>query len=131
MTSLAGGIADYANLDKRLRENKAYAIDNFNLQLGNVKALPSSLTKTSPFTANNKLFPFVEIYECTEKEKAAYFNKLKYDGMTIGVIGTLEDYTEPGTYKYFKASLIRNSTIMGSTHEVEELNNELYKGVYI
>lgn len=131
VTSGLGAALDLANLDKRQAEARSYAIDNFNLQLGNVRALPYSISKTSALTANNKLFPFVEIYECTDVEKEAYYNKLKYDGMSIGVIGTLDQFTNAGSYNYFKAKLIRNSAIMGSTHEVEELNNELYKGVYI
>lgn len=109
--SLGGGIADYVNLNKRMDENRSYAIDNFNLQLGNIRALPYSITKTNAQTANNKLFPFIEIYECTDVEKEAYYNKLRYDGMTIGVIGTLDQFTNAGSYNYFKARLIRDTSI--------------------
>ena len=132
VSSLGGGIADYANLGRRQKEARDLAIDNFNMQLGNVKALPYSITKTSALTANNKLFPFVEIYECTDVEKEAYFNKLNYDGFTIGVIThSLDSFRSSNNRNYFKGQLIRNTAIKGSTHEVEELSNELLKGVYI
>jgi hypothetical protein len=51
--------------------------------------------------------------------------------MTVGVIGLFSDYANLGADKYFKARLIKDKTFMGSPHEIEELNNELYKGVYI
>ena len=132
VSSFGGGVADYANLGKRQKEARDLAIDNFNMQLGNIQALPYSITKTSALTANNKLFPFVEIYECTDVEKEAYFNKLDYDGFTIGVIThSFNDYRSSNNSNYFKGQLIRNTAIKGSTHEVEELSNELLKGVYI
>lgn len=104
------------------------------MQLGNVKALPDSVTRTSAITKNNKLFPFVEVYECTPTEKEAYYDKLKYDGMTVGKIGYMKDYegeSVEGTIgRFFKGKLIRmeifeDSMILG------EINNELSKGVYI
>lgn len=129
--SLVGGVADMMNLDARQKENRNYLIDNYNLQLGNVKALPNSITKTSALTANNKLFPFVEVYECTEEEKNAYYNKLKYDGMTIGVIDTLQNYVVEGEKNFFKGQLIRCEEIEEDNHMLQEINNEFMKGVYI
>lgn len=129
--SLVGGVADMMNLDARQKENRNYLIDNYNLQLGNVKALPNSITKTSALTANNKLFPFVEVYECTEEEKNAYYNKIKYDGMTIGVIDTLQNYVVEGEKNFFKGQLIRCEEIEEDNHMLQEINNEFMKGVYI
>ena len=130
--STLGGIMDMQNMAARQKEARDYSIDNFNLQLGNIKALPYGITKTSALTANNKLFPFVEIYECTDVEKEAYFNKLKYDGFTLGFIThSLNSFRSGDNSNYFKGQLIRNTAIKGSTHEVEELAAELSKGVYI
>lgn len=130
--STLGGILDMQNLAARQKEARDFSIDNFNLQLGNIKALPYSITKTSALTANNKLFPFVEIYECTDVEKEAYFNKLTYDGFTLGVIThSFNDYRSSDNRNYFKGQLIRNTAIKGSTHEVNELAAEISKGVYI
>ena len=125
-----GGVIDYLNLQARQREGRDFLIDNYNLQLGNVQALPLSISKTSALTKNNKLFPFVEIYECSEEEKEAYYLKLKYDGMTIGKIGYMRDYTSNDNSQFFKAKLIR-MTIMEDAHIINEINNELSKGVYI
>lgn len=127
VSSGIGGALDYSNLERRQRETKDYSIDNFNLQLGNVRALPNSITKTSALTYNNKLFPFVEVYECSEEEKQAYYSKLTYDGMTVGKIDTMSNYTGG----FFKGQLIRNESLQLDNHMMSEINNELMKGVYI
>ena len=124
--SVAGGIGDLVNMDKRMAEQKSYVIDNFNMSLQNIKALPYSITRTNAQTYNNKLFPVVEIYECTDTEKEAYYSKLKYDGMTVGVIGKMEDFA-PG---FFKGQLIRLENILGDAHLIDEIRVELFKGVY-
>ena len=130
-TSGAGAAMDYMHLQQRQKEERNYAIDRFNLQLGNVKALPNSITKTSALTNNNKLFPFVEIYECTPEEKEAYYNKLKYDGMTIGKIGYIGPFMGTNEKQYFKGRLIRCESILENNHVFEAINDELEKGVYI
>ena len=129
-TSTLGGVLDYQNTMKRINENRKFAIDNFNLQLGNVRALPDSVTRTSAIVKNNKLFPFVEIYECTDEEKDAYYLKLRYDGMTVGKIGTMTNFKSDDNSKFFKGRLIRMD-IFESAAVVGEINNELSKGVYI
>ncbi len=55
VASLAGGIADYAMMGERQREQKDFAIDNYKYQLGNVKALAYSINKVTPLTNNNKI----------------------------------------------------------------------------
>ena len=53
--SLAGGITDYMMMGSRQAEEKAYAYDQFQYQLGNIKALPQSVSKITALTLNNKL----------------------------------------------------------------------------
>ena len=131
VTSGIGGAMDITNLLKRQQEARNYAIDNYNLQLGNIRALPNSITKTSALTYNNKLFPFVEIYECSEVEKEAYFEKLKYNGMSIRIIDKMKVYTSADNSNYFRARLIRMTNISEDNHYVETINEELMKGVFI
>lgn len=126
-----GGALDWSNLMKRQQETRNYAIDNFNLTLGNVRALPNSITKTNPVTYNNKLFIFYEIYECTEEEKQAYYMKLKYNGMTIGVIGTMSKYESVNNENYFRGKLIRLMNTAEDYHYLTVINEELEKGVFI
>lgn len=110
-------------------ENRDYKIDMYNYQLGNVKALPVALTKTSALNLNNKLFPILESYECTEEEKAAMINKIKYNGMTVSRIGTIGEIMILGE-QFIKGQLIRVVDSMDN-HMAQSLYDELNKGIYL
>ena len=130
-SSLAGGIADLNMQSGLHNEALDFAKDNFGFQLGNIKALPNTLNKVSSIVANSKLFPFVEYYTCTEEERQAFHDKLTYNGMTIGRIGKIEKFLNPGDIQtYVKGQLIR---LEGKydTHEINEIANEFMKGWYI
>lgn len=129
-TSIGGGIADYALSEKLHNESLDFKKDMFGYQLGNIKALPSSLAKTSALTANNKLFPFVEYYSCTNEEVQALKDKLKYNGYSIGRIGKMIDYiqSEPS---YIKGQIIRIEGIADDFHGLKAISDELYKGVFV
>lgn len=128
--SLAGGIADIGMQKEMQREAVDFSRDNFGFQLGNIKALPNTLNKVSSIVANNKLFPFVEYYTCTDEERKALEDKLKYNGMTIGRIGKIEDFLHPDAQTYVKGQLIR---LEGNyeAHTANEIANEFMKGWYI
>ena len=125
----AAGIADYQINEQLRNENMDYTKDMFGYQLGNIKAVPDGLSKTTAYTENNKYFPFLEFYTCTEEEKNALKNKLKYNGMTVMRIGTINEFLQ-AEQSYIKGRLIR---LEGNydNHYVNELSQELYKGVYI
>ena len=131
IASAGGGALDYINLEKRQEENRNFAIDNYNLQLGNVRALPYSITRTSAFTYNNKLFPFVEIYVCSEVEELAYYKKLEFNGMVVGIIDSMANYESGENANYFRAKLIRFTNISEDNHYLQVVNEELLKGVFI
>ena len=127
--SAAAGAIDY-NLSEQLRNEAIdYTKDQFGYQLGNIQALPMGLSKTSAFTYNNKIFPLLEYYTCTREEKKALENKIKYNGMTVMRIGTISEFKQR-TPTYIKGKLIRLE-INDDNHIVNEIANELNKGVYI
>ena len=125
----AAGAADYQINEQIRRENMDYTKDMFGYQLGNIKAVPDGLSKTTAYTKNNKYFPFLEFYTCTEEEKNALKNKLKYNGMTVMRIGTINEFLQP-EQSYIKGRLIRLEGDYDN-HYVNELSQELYKGVYL
>ena len=129
--SAFGGSMDIKNLVKRQEETKSYLIDNFNLSLGNIRALPNSISKTSAITYNNKLFPFVEIYQCSYDEMNAFYNKIFYNGMTVGRIDYIEKFMSGRYAYYFRGKLIVFYETAVDNHIIEEINNELMRGVYI
>ncbi len=130
-----GGLVDYSLLQQQQKENKDLAIDMFNYRLGNIKALPYSLNKVTPLTYNNKIFPFVEYYTCTDEEKEILRNKIKYNGMTLNTINTISNiktnYTEDTDIHFYQGTPIRLENTMLNADEVFEIFNELQKGVYL
>ena len=130
VASAAGGVTDVIIGNNLRKEAIDYSKDQFGYQLDNIKALPESLTRVSAFNNNNKVFPFIEYYTCTDTEKEAVRNKIKYNGMSVGVIGTLRKYLQP-TESYIKGKLIRLDAIESSFEVANALSNELNKGVFI
>lgn len=132
VASLAGGIADIRLNEKLRNEALDFTKDLFGYQLGNIQALPYTLTKITSFTYNNKVFPTLEYYTCTDEEKQAFTEKLKYNGMTTMVIGKISDYIVPEQETYIKGQLIRFLTDKTADFNITNyLANELNKGVYI
>lgn len=130
-----GGMKDI-QLNQTLRRDALdSAQDMFNYNLGNVKALPDSLTRVSAYNANNKIFPFLEVYDCTDAEFKALEDKITYNGMTIMKIGTLAQsiLRKPNqiSWGFHKGQIIRFEDLGDDFHVANEINNELNKGVYI
>lgn len=128
--SVLAGIRDLQLNDKLRTEAIDYLKDQFGYQLGNIQALPDSLGKTTAFTYNNKIFPILEYYTCTDEEKEALKNKIYYNGMTVMRIGTISEFirSEPS---YIKGQIIRLEGTENNYHVVNEIANEINKGVFI
>ena len=129
--SLAGGIADYQNLLKRQEEARSYAIDMYGYQLGNIKAIPTSLSKNTSLTPNLKIFPFIEKYSCTDDEKNALRDKITYNGMTVMKVSTPSEFIVSGTPHYLKGQVIRIPGLEDDSHMAYAIYEEINKGVYI
>ena len=130
--AVGGGITaalDYKNTIRMMEENRQYSIDMYGYNLQNIQAVPTSLTKTSALTYNTRVWPFIEYYTCTDAEKDALRDKMKYNGMTIMKVGKLNDYLL-GEDKFYKGQLIRLN-IKVDSHMAYEIYNELNKGVYL
>ena len=132
ITSGIGYVVDTDTLAKTQRETKQLAIDKFSYQLGNIKALPFTLTKVGAFDISSKIFPFLEYYSCTDKEKDALINKIEYESMTVMRIGKLSEFMNFNSkLNYFKGELIRNDEIADDPHTLNAIYEEFLKGVYI
>lgn len=141
ITSMVGGITDVYINDKLRNEALDYTKDQFGYQLGNIKALPQSLSKVSAFNIDNKYFPFLEYYTCSDEEKEALANKLVYNGMTVMTIGSISDYINNqwsytlgakqfNSKGYIKGKLIYITGLDGDYHIVKAIADELNKGAY-
>lgn len=136
--SAIGGALDVKYGDMLREEALDYKNDMFGMQLDNIKALPNSLTKSSPLSDNNPIWPILEVYDCTDVEREALKDKIKYNGMTVGVIGTINSYLinkqyyrDYFNYMYFKGRLIRLDNAYADSHIINAISNELNRGIYL
>ncbi len=119
-----------ATWNKKLRADALdLTKDQFNYNLQNIQALPQTLAKVSAFDANNKIFPVLEYYTCTDEEKEIFKNKMKFNGMTIMRIDNIRKFVG-NEESYIKAKLIRGS-FPGETHLSNTIADELNMGVYL
>lgn len=131
LASAVGGAADVYINQKLRSEDLQYTKDRFGYELGNIRALPQSLSKTSAYSVDNKYFPFLEYYTCTAEEKAALKNKIKYNGMTVMAIGTISQYINANERTYIKGQLIRIEDIDADYNVCRAIYDEINKGVYV
>ena len=130
LISAAGGAADIAINEKLRAEAMDYKRDMFGMQMGNIQALPTNITKTTAFTYNNKLFPILEYYTCTIEERNALLDKLRYNGMTVGRIGKIADYLANASDQYIKGRIIRIEGVSDDFHYYKAISDEIYKGAF-
>lgn len=135
--SLTAGMVDY-QLSERLRNEAIdYRVDQFGYQLGNIKAIPYNLSKVSAYNENNKIFPFIEYYTCTDEEKTALKSKIAYNGASIGRIGTIREYIYQSLFEnttgfwYIKGKIIRLNNFGGDYQQLNVVGAEMLKGIFI
>lgn len=135
--SLTAGMVDYQLSEKLRNEAIDYRVDQFGYQLGNIKAIPYSLSKVSAYNENNKIFPFIEYYTCTDEEKTALKSKIAYNGASIGRIGTIREYIYQSLFEnktgfwYIKGKIIRLNNFGGDYQQLNVVGAEMLKGIFI
>lgn len=129
--SAAGGIGDMLMLSRRQEENLDYKRDLYNANLQTIKAKPNTLTKVSAFDIDCAPFPMLEYYTCTETEKEALRNKIRYNGMSVYRIGKLADFINYNEMTYVKGKIIRLEAIGEEFHLINTIAEEVNKGVFV
>ena len=127
MSSIVGvgtSIYDYTQNEKLRQETKIYQKDIFTLQNGNIKAQAQGIAKTIAFNANNKIFPLLEYYTCSDNEKEQVQNYFKYKAYTLNVIDKISNYNN-----YIEGTIIK--TDIEDNTITEDISNELEKGIYL
>lgn len=134
--SLGAGITDMVLMNKKFAEQVSMTRDNFMYSTGNIAARPDTIASVGSFTNSNKLVPYIEVYDCTDIEKDAFREFLKYNGMAFNRIATIQDaisYRGTDTNPFLvQGRTMRTSThIYGDSHGIQELVNTLSGGIYI
>lgn len=128
-----GGAADIIAGAARRGEQLDYTKDMFGYQMQNIQALPDSIIKTSSYVVDSLVFPTFEIYTATDEEEAALKNKIKYNGMSVGRIGTFNAFKSAATSdcRYVKCQIIRMDSLHEETSVANAIYYELNQGVFI
>jgi len=134
--SLGAGITDMLLMNRKFAEQASMTRDNFMYSTGNIAARPDTIASIGSFTNSNKLVPYIEVYDCTDIEKDAFREFLKYNGMSFNRIATIQDalaYRGADTNPFLvQGRTMRTSThIYGDSHGIQELVNTLSGGIYI
>lgn len=124
------GVASNIMSDKLRDEQLNLKKDLFNYNLQNIQALPQSVSKTAAFNINSKYVPFLEKYTCTEEEKNALRDKLRWQGMTVMRTGQIQDYVWADD-TYIEAMPLRLTGLGEDTHTAQAIAQELNMGTYI
>lgn len=133
LASVAGGIADYAMSEKLRNETMDYTKDMFAMNCQNIEAQPHTISKVCSFDVDSYIFPYCELYTASDEEEAAFKSKIEWNGMTVGRIGTFNDFKARASTscRYIKAQIIRMADLHEELHTAKAISEELYKGVYI
>ena len=138
--SAVAGIADVVLGELRHAEQKQYARDMHTLQLDNVQAMPKTISRTTAYTIDNRYYPVLAYYTCSQRELAAvenYFieNSFRIDSIDKPAQYMLYQYNMNGAAGlqcrgYLSGQIIKINTDK-DTHYINELNSEFVKGVYM
>lgn len=131
VASAAGGVTDVIANRQLRADQRGAMIDQFNMQLGNIKAMPSTVTKLGSVLADQPLVPYLEIYDCTDKEKNNFDNYLSLRSYTINRYGKLYDYVKATGRTFLKGIIVRLSGVNDDSHYIASIADEVNQGFYI
>lgn len=139
VASLGAGVVDTVmnssirKLNKSLRaDNRQASIDKYQYQIGNIKAMPLSLTKTSSFDKSYRVYPVLEKYTCTDIEKERLRESIEVNGIDIGKYCVLKDATSGKNGKvYLSASMVRWNGSETDENIIEAISDILNDGIYM
>lgn len=126
------GTVNMAISEQMRKESMQYSLDKYNLNLKNIKAQPQTLTKVTALDINNRLFPVLEYYTCTDEEKLFFKDYLLYNSYRVERIGCIKDYVDYNAdYTFIQADFIRLESVIGlDSHELGYISECLSAGWY-
>ena len=132
IAAAAGGIADVATNAMLRADQREAMIQQHNWQLGNIKALPYSLSKATNFNNEQPKVPYLEIYDATDSEKDNFDRYLALNDYSINRYGKFSDYIKPGNKRTFlRGTPIQLKAITDDSHYLAAIADELKQGFYV
>lgn len=129
--SAGAGVADVLLGEWQYSLNRDNTIAQHNEELANIKAMPNTLAAAGANTINNKVFPLLVYYSCTDAERENFTTTLSLRGMSINrFTDDLTQYINPNNLSYLKGQLL-HINVAEDNHLVYEIAQELNNGFYI
>lgn len=110
--------------NKKLEDNIAYSREQYNYNLGNIKAIPENLEKVSGVFVTNNLIPYIQEFEPTEDEIEYFKNYLDTYGVNLGMMVDLR----VKEFDYLQGTIIQFGGVV-TNEEYSEIHSQLTKGV--
>lgn len=128
-----GGALDVSINDTLRKDQLDLKKDLYNYTLQNIQALPNTILNVGTLNDVNKLYPYIEVYDCTSVEKQALLNKIKYNGMSIGVIseGLSEYIIDHASDRSFIKGQIIKIDLHDDYHMLKQIRQEFETGFFI
>lgn len=128
--AVGGGMDIVANKELRADQRSAM-IDQHNMALGNIRAMPSTVTKLGSVLADQPLVPYLEIYDCTDKEKENFDKYLSLKSYNISRYGKFNDYVKSTGRTWLQGTFVRLNGINDDAHYLASIADEVKQGFYI
>lgn len=129
--SAIGGAADIAMSYAQRAEGIDLERDLFRMRIGNIKAIPNGIAKTSALSPLNTLVPTLEIWTTTPDEQQLVDTYITETSMLCGFITSdISRYMSPELPRtYIKGQIIRID-VPDDAHVAHEINRILSQGLY-
>ena len=128
VASGVGGAVDVNNQAMLMQDNLDLQRAMHSYQIDNIKALPDTIQKVSALTVIDKVVPILEVFDCTQTEKEMFTNYIKYNGMSVGRIDTIENFESNGGF--IQGRFIRLEGLSEDYHLANALNTTFQAGFY-
>lgn len=128
LASGAAGVADLFTQNKMNQKANEYTREQYNLQLGNIKSTPATISKITSINSSFVIWPYIETDSCTDAERKIVKSYLKNYGMTINQVGQLGNYMNQDYY--CSADIILAEDIKGDANYKNQIKTEVSQGFF-
>lgn len=123
-----GGAVDLNNQVMLMQDSLDLQRQMHAYQVDNIKALPDTIQKVSALTVIDKIIPILEVFDCTQIEKESFTNYIRYNGMSVGRIDTIQNFESNGGF--IQGRFIRLEGLSEDYHLANAINTTFQAGFY-
>lgn len=121
----AGQVAYNNHMESKMLNNEIdYTRQQFNYQLGSIRAIPENVEKVSGIFQTNMYVPYLQVFEPTSDEISYYTNYLDTYGVNVGTMVDLKSRE----FDFLQGTVIKYGGVI-TNEEYTELCSQLVRGV--